>query len=120
MILEEEVISKDTLKLQITGDLDAHTADELRDSLENILDSDHRKIHLILDLEGVNFIDSSGLGVILGCYRKVSKRNGKVIIINPQPHVQKILELSGINRVIPVVRDMERATERIGEKGVEK
>ncbi|MEC9488083.1 MAG: anti-sigma factor antagonist [Halanaerobium sp.] len=116
MKFTEEVVSKDALKLQLAGDMDAHSADELRNVMENILDRGNRPLHLFLDLEGVEFIDSSGLGIMLGRYRKLSQRKGMMVVINPQPHVRRILELAGIERIIPIVGDLGQALDLVGEK----
>ena len=57
---------------------------------------------MILDLGGVSFIDSSGLGFILGRYKKIKSQKGKMYIVRARPSVGRILELSGITKLIPV------------------
>ncbi|MGI9951562.1 anti-sigma factor antagonist [Moorellaceae bacterium AZ2] len=89
---------------RIKGELDLGTADRLRHELETSIDHARPRI-LYLDLEGVSFMDSSGLGVILGRYRRLARQGGKVIICRPQPQVRRLLELSGINKLIEIVSE---------------
>jgi stage II sporulation protein AA (anti-sigma F factor antagonist) len=74
-------------------------ADHLRNALEQALDREPI-INLVFNLAGVSFIDSSGLGVLLGRYKRVSKNGGKVMLVSPQPQVRRILELSGLFRIM--------------------
>jgi stage II sporulation protein AA (anti-sigma F factor antagonist) len=87
--------------VKIFGELDLKIVDELRLELDEIINGSDKKL-LILDFTGVDFIDSSGLGVILGRYKRFKIREGKIIIINPNANVKRVLELSGIMNVIEV------------------
>ncbi|HBT47382.1 MAG TPA: anti-sigma F factor antagonist [Peptococcaceae bacterium] len=92
------------LVARIKGELDLGTADRLRQELEASLDHARPRI-LYLDLEGVSFMDSSGLGVILGRYRRLARQGGKVVICRPQPQVRRLLELSGISKLVDIVSE---------------
>ncbi len=87
--------------VKIYGELDLKIADDLRIELDETINESDKKL-LILDFAEVNFIDSSGLGVILGRYKRFNAREGKIVIINPIPSVRRVLELSGIMNVIEV------------------
>ena len=54
---------------------------------------------LIVDLGGVEFMDSSGIGMIMGRYKNMVSRGGKMMLVRPQPQVDKVLELSGIKKL---------------------
>lgn len=88
-----------TLLVHLSGDLDLNVTDKLREALDKKLD-ELPVTNLVLDLSGVNFIDSSGLGVLLGRYKRVSKAGGKVILAGAKPHVRNVLELSGLLRIM--------------------
>lgn len=90
-----------TLIVRISGEFDLRVADLSRRDIDQKLKAQRAK-NLLFNLGGVTFIDSSGLGIILGRYRKVTENGGKVVITNVPPKVTRILELSGINRLIPV------------------
>jgi stage II sporulation protein AA (anti-sigma F factor antagonist) len=86
---------------RIKGEIDLATADELREIIDERLKKDSYKA-IILDLGGVSFIDSSGLGFILGRYKKITGQGGKMYIVRARPSVSRVLELSGIKKLITV------------------
>ncbi|KLU61403.1 anti-sigma F factor antagonist [Peptococcaceae bacterium CEB3] len=95
----EKNIERQTLLLRLDGDLDMKTAETLRQAIDNEIE--RRKVRtVILNLEKVQFIDSSGLGVILGRYKKLVPLGGKIKITNVPAHVFKIMELSGLPKII--------------------
>ena len=85
-----------------------HVADKFRKELDETLESSGTG-SLILNLSEVSFIDSSGLGVILGRYKKISLQNGKMRIIGANPQVLKILELLGITKIMKIFNTEEEA-----------
>jgi stage II sporulation protein AA (anti-sigma F factor antagonist) len=99
-------IKNDTLIVRISGDLDLVIAKEFRDTVDKIL-LDKSLKNLILDISEVNFIDSSGLGAILGRYKILQQRGGKMSIWGAKPSVYRILDLSGIMKIIPVLKTEE-------------
>ena len=101
-----------TLSVKVTGEFDMIIADEFRKSVDSFLDS-HLARYLLIDLSEVTFIDSSGLGAILGRYKKIEQVKGKMVIAGPQLHVKKILEVSGINKVIGIYQDKNSAMSQL-------
>ncbi len=99
---------KDTLIVTVKGELDLVIAEKFKITVEEALERSRAK-NLVLDLEGVSFIDSSGLGAILGRYKTVTGQHGSMSIVNPQAPVKKILELSGILRILTIHQDMTSA-----------
>ncbi len=101
--LELKVI-KDTLLVQIGGELDILAADRIRQEIDRVMQA--RKIQkLILDLEEISFMDSAGLGVILGRYKKISAVGGKMYIVRAHPGIRKILELAGVHKLVTLCQD---------------
>ncbi|NLT96518.1 MAG: anti-sigma factor antagonist [Clostridia bacterium] len=99
-------IKNDALIVSISGDLDLVIAREFRDTVDKVLKDKPIK-NLILDLSEVNFIDSSGLGAILGRYKLLQQRGGRMSIWGAKPSVFRILDLSGIMKIIPVLKTTE-------------
>lgn len=89
------VSNRITLIARVSGELDMLSADNFRQEIDIAMEKNCSN-NLILNLEGVNFIDSSGLGVILGRYKKVSLRGGRMAIVGAPVQVKRILELSGV------------------------
>jgi stage II sporulation protein AA (anti-sigma F factor antagonist) len=90
---------RNTLLVRLRGEMDMLAAERLRQDIDKKIDSG--KINnLIINLEGVTFIDSSGLGVLIGRYKKMVGLRGKMFIVGPRPSVRKILIFSGINKLV--------------------
>lgn len=106
----EKKIERLTLILRLDGELDMSTANMLRQTIDGEIDK--RGIRtVILNLQNVQFVDSSGLGVILGRYKKLLPLGGKLKITNVPPHIYKIMELSGLPKIINFYLDEAHAYE---------
>lgn len=106
----EKKIERLTLLLRLSGELDMHTASMVRQAID--LEIDKRGIRtVILNLQDVQFVDSSGLGVIIGRYKKLLPLGGKLKITNVPPHIYKIMELSGLPKIIKFYADEAHAYE---------
>ncbi|MBQ9832893.1 MAG: anti-sigma factor antagonist [Clostridia bacterium] len=84
---------------ELSGELDHHTAEKVRKSLDRIVASTQPQ-ELIVEMSGVTFMDSSGLGVILGRYKKMNEHGGIMKIANPQGHAESIMRMSGVFSII--------------------
>ena len=102
------VRKKDVLLVHLTGELDQCSASGIRRDLDQML-LDPRVRHLVIDLKDMPFMDSSGLGVILGRYRMLRERGGTVSLMHLSPQVKRVYDLSGMARIIPVVEEKEAA-----------
>lgn len=89
----------DTLTVWMEGDLDHHCAERVRTELEMLLENPKIK-HLVLNMKNLSFMDSSGIGVVLGRYKTVSKRGGDVVIEQPNVHTDRIFAMSGLYQII--------------------
>lgn len=99
-----------TLLINIQGELDHHSAEYLRRKIDGEMMKSSTK-YIILDLSGVSFMDSSGIGVIIGRYKNITKLNGKLAVINAGTHIRKIFEMSGLLRLIPLYDNIDDAME---------
>lgn len=98
-------------KLLITvmsGELDHHSAESVRIKIDNKLD-ELGKVNLLFDFSGVNFMDSSGIGIVIGRYRKISEYGGQIGIINLKPDIKRIFEMGGLFRIVKEYRNVEEA-----------
>ena len=86
---------KNTLHILIFGDIDHHSSSTLRNEIDSsIQDKNPRKV--ILDFSEVNFMDTSGIGLILGRFKLTNKLNIKMEVINTNSRIKRIIEFSGI------------------------
>lgn len=92
---------RNTLVVRVKGELDMLVAEEMRQAIDKRLEEKDIK-NLILNLEKVTFIDSSGLGAIIGRYKKMQAADGRMFIVGARPQVEKILYFSGIHKLVPL------------------
>lgn len=95
------------------GEIDLGVSEQLRTSIDAALEQ-YETGHLIINLKGVSYIDSSGLGVLLGRYKRLAAAGGKVSLVDPRPQVKKILELSGLLRIMGEYRSEDEAVAGAG------
>ena len=89
----------DTMTVVLEGELDHHSAQSVRAELESLIASPHVR-HLVLDLGKLSFMDSSGIGVVLGRYKTLAKRGGSVAVSSPNAHVDRIFAMSGLYQIV--------------------
>lgn len=83
-----------SLTVMLSGELDHHNAAEIRKSLDGMLDGSVRE--LILDMSGVTFMDSSGIGIVLGRYKRMRERDGKLYLSGLGGSAERILRMAGV------------------------
>ncbi len=98
----------DKLIVLLTGELDHHSAEEVRAKIDDRLDRD--KINkLVMNFSGVTFMDSSGIGVVIGRYKKLLGKNGEICVVEVKDRVKKVFELSGMFKIIKSYNTLEEA-----------
>ena len=85
------------------GELDEYSARETRDRIDEIVDKNSNAKCLIFDFSNMDFMDSTGIGVLLGRYRKLKKCGIPTYIQNPNFSINKILQISGIYDIMPKI-----------------
>lgn len=93
--------SAEGMEVTLHGDIDHHSAVQLRADLDRLLCAE-RPARLWLNLSAVDFMDSSGLGLILGRFNLMQELGGTLILRAPGKRVEKILHLAGLERLIAI------------------
>ncbi|MDE4541720.1 MULTISPECIES: anti-sigma F factor antagonist [unclassified Thermoanaerobacterium] len=109
------VEKNDTLIVKIKGELDHHTSDIFKDAINTEYQKGFKNI--ILDFEKLNFMDSSGIGMILGRYKMAKDNDGKLAIVGANSQLLKVIELSGILRIINCYDTIEEAIKNM-QRGI--
>ena len=92
--------SNETLILSLCGELDEHSALYTKNLLdEHLLKNDAKQI--IFDLSKLEFMDSTGIGVIIGRYKKMKEKNIPIFISNPSNHIDKLFKMTAIYEIMP-------------------
>lgn len=100
-------VKKDILILRLKGELDDVSVSDLRTRISNYIDS-YKINHLVLNLAELSFLDSSGIGFIIGRYHQLRKKNGDITISNIHPKIEKIIYISGLAKICKI-RENEEA-----------
>lgn len=86
--------------LEIGGEIDVYTAPRLREKLIELVSEG--SYHLIVDLERVDFLDSTGLGVLVGGLKRVRSHDGSLQLVCTQEKILKIFRITGLTKVFPI------------------
>ncbi len=86
----------DVTVVTVEGEVDMATAPTLRERLHALVADGRRTI--IVDLEKVDFLDSTGLGVLIGAMRRLRSADGDLIVVVTQPRIRKVFEITGLDR----------------------
>lgn len=92
-----------------SGSLDASSVDSVRNQLSAWWDSHTEIKHIIVDLGSVGFMDSSGLGALIGLLKRVASRGGDVKLARPKPSVKLVLEITRANKIFNICSTVEEA-----------
>ncbi len=95
--------------VDVGGEIDVYTAPKLRERLVELINSGH--YHLIVNLEGVDFLDSTGLGVLVGALKRVRAHEGSLLLVCTQERLLKIFRITGLAKVFPIYDSVEAASQ---------
>lgn len=98
-------VINNSLHVSFDGELDEYSANYVRNNLDNLIEENlARNIkQVVLDLAGLTFMDSTGVGVLLGRFKKFNKMDTVIYIKNPSKHIDKILKMTGVYSIIPKI-----------------
>ncbi|WP_244833307.1 anti-sigma F factor antagonist [Clostridium sp. BJN0001] len=103
---------KDVLIISLIGELDHHSAEDVRSKIDDRIDRDEIK-KVILNFNNVSFMDSSGIGVIMGRYKKIKSREGNIVIAGMNSSIDKMFKVGGLYNILTKYDTMEEALKSI-------
>lgn len=83
----------------LSGEIDHHTAKLLRESVDNVVETAYPEV-LVLDFGGVTFMDSSGVGLVMGRWKLMQDLRGSVRLVNMPPFIRKVMRMAGIEKLL--------------------
>ena len=95
---------ENSLMVRLSGEIDHHSSKGIRDEIDSLM-IENRPKTLMLDLSAIDFMDSSGLGLVLGRLRRMNDLGGKMILVNPTPRIEQILKMAGVDKLMPIVKN---------------
>ncbi|MBO4468438.1 MAG: anti-sigma factor antagonist [Clostridia bacterium] len=100
-------MSGEVITAHLSGEIDHHSALGLRRAIDSSIELNMPSL-VILDFERVSFMDSSGIGLIMGRYKNLSKRGASLNICGVNPRLYKMMHLSGIERIVRIDKPQEK------------
>jgi anti-sigma B factor antagonist len=97
----------DCAVLQVTGEVDVSTAPMLREQIRDL--AAKGAVHLIADLGRVDFLDSTGLGALVGGLKRLREAGGSLALVISEPRILRIFQVTGLTKVLAVQRSVEDA-----------
>jgi anti-sigma B factor antagonist len=94
--------------LAVSGEVDVATAPRLRERLVDLVSEGSHRV--VVDLENVEFLDSTGLGVLVGALKRVRTHDGDLALVCTQPRILKVFEITGLTKVFSIHRSVDDAT----------
>jgi anti-sigma B factor antagonist len=93
--------------VEVGGEIDVYTAPRLREQLVDLVADG--KYHLVVDMERVDFLDSTGLGVLVGGLKRVRAHDGSLRLVCTQERILKIFRITGLTKVFPIHSSVDEA-----------
>ena len=97
-------VEENCLTIFLPQELDHHNAEDIRKEADRLIEEKHIK-HVIFDFQGTSFMDSSGIGVIMGRYRQIYLLGGEVWAVHANERMKKILARSGVTKIMQLYEE---------------
>ena len=97
-------VAGETRMVRVRGEIDHHTAARVRNGIDSAL-FEKRPRRLVLDMSAVSFMDSSGLGLIMGRLSVVRELGGSLTVRNPSDAISRIIHLAGMDKILDIEQD---------------
>ena len=107
----EYQVQENCLTIFLPKEVDHHNAEEVKKSADAIIEKEHIK-YVIFDFEQTDFMDSSGIGLIMGRYKKLQE-NGSISIAGANDSIQRIILISGLHKLVHTCNDVSQAAKNI-------
>ena len=100
----EYQVQENCLTIYLPAEVDHHNAEEMKRKADKLIDRNHIK-YVIFDFENTDFMDSSGIGVIMGRYRMICLIGGEVWAVHANARIRKILTMSGVTKIMQIYEE---------------
>jgi anti-sigma B factor antagonist len=109
--IETRELAKDTHAVEVQGEIDVYTSPKVKEIVTELIDKGNN--HLVINLEGVRYIDSTGLGVLIGALKKVREKEGSINLVCNNPQIKKIFNITGLVKIFGIYKNEEEALKNL-------
>jgi len=106
-------VMENILIVRLVGELDHHEVEQLRSEWTSKIYATGIK-HIIVNLKELSFMDSSGLGVLIGRYKEISQLGGEMVVCHVNPFIERLFEMSGLFKIISLETSEKQALHALG------
>ncbi len=105
--METRKLGNTVCAVEIQGEIDVYTSPKVKETINELIEKGN--FFLVINLEGVRYIDSTGLGVLIGALKKVKENDGAISLISTNPQIKKIFTITGLVKIFGIYRNEEEA-----------
>ncbi len=98
--IKYNVTSDNILEIQPIGEVDIYTSPELKCKIYELIEE--KKLDILINGDDLTYIDSTGLGILMGIYKKLKENNLNIKIINLKPNIYKLFDITGLNKIFNI------------------
>lgn len=105
--IDTRALSESTQAVEVHGEIDVYTSPKVKEIITELIEKGN--FHLVINLEGVRYIDSTGLGVLIGALKKVREKDGSINLVCNNPQIKKIFNITGLVKIFGIYKNEEDA-----------
>lgn len=109
--IETRELGAETQAVEVQGEIDVYTSPKVKEIISELIDKGNN--HLVINLEGVRYIDSTGLGVLIGALKKVREKEGTINLVCNNPQIKKIFNITGLVKIFGIYKNEEDALKNL-------
>ena len=113
--ISDQSIDADTHVIELGGEVDLYTAPEFKERMVQVIEEGKKRV--VIDLSNATFIDSTTLGVLVGGVKRLRPSGGSMALVCSDQNIQKIFEITGLDRVFPIHQSREEALTAVSGNG---
>lgn len=100
--------------VELVGEVDVYSAAQARQAMHELVDGGAK--HVLIDLHGTDYLDSTAMGVLVGVLKRVAENGGSVRLIGLRPRIRRLFEITRLDQVLPIYETEEQALADLGTK----
>jgi len=100
--IKYELTSENNLEIIPVGEVDIYTSPELKNKIFELIEE--KNSNIVINGEKLDYIDSTGLGILMGIYKKLQEKNLSIKVINLKPNIYKLFDITGLNKIFSIQR----------------
>lgn len=113
LVFETQVKEK-VLICRVRGEIDLYNARNLKDRVNEFLDDHDDNRNLVLDIMNVKYIDSTGLGILIGIKRRITENGGNLALVLNEERIIQLFSITGLSNIFSIVSSVEEAEKTLG------